>query len=105
MSGIKSGWWWNKDSPIGRMASRLDLGFIYAVIVIPFFVLGMIVTRSFYKQLLFLYGVIAVHMLVALVFYGSLRGRLPLEPIMAIFAAVGMISVFKRIGLGFRSRQ
>jgi 4-amino-4-deoxy-L-arabinose transferase-like glycosyltransferase len=86
-SGVKGGWWWNKHSPLGRIASQVDVGVVYAAVVIPGFLLGLVLTFGDWRKLFMLYGMIAVHVAAALVFYGSLRARLPIEPVMAIFAA------------------
>jgi len=88
LSGIKSGWWWSQDSIAGRLASNLDVGFLYAVVVFPLFVAGIVLTRRRWRELVFLYGVVVAHTAVALVFFGSIRGRVPVEPVIAIFAAV-----------------
>jgi hypothetical protein len=50
-----------------------------------------------------LYGLIAVHLAVALVFYGSLRARLPIEPVIAMFASAGLVrlaALVRRTGPG-----
>jgi 4-amino-4-deoxy-L-arabinose transferase-like glycosyltransferase len=88
LSGVSSGWWWNKDSFLGRMAINVDVGFVYAIIVFPLFVAGIVITRKRWRELLFLYGVVVSHTAVALVFFGSIRSRIPVEPIIAIFAAI-----------------
>jgi len=97
MSGIKSGWWWNKDGFWGKLAAGFDLGFIYAIIVIPAFLVGLVTSWKRRRDLLLLYGVVVVHNLIALVFFGSLRARLPVEPVIALFAAVGIGSVWRRL--------
>lgn len=97
MSGIRSGWWWDKNRALGKLASHFDAGIIYALLVIPLFVFGLIVTFRLYTQLLLWYGVIIVHTLLVLVFFGSLRARLPLEPLVAIFAAAGLLKLLGRL--------
>ena len=101
MSGIKSGWWFDKESPLGRLATLFDVGMIYAVFVIPLFVLGLVLTYRDRRKLFVLYGVIVVHTGAALVFHGSIRMRLPIEPVMAIFAA----EAIRHIGVRIRSRR
>jgi energy-coupling factor transporter transmembrane protein EcfT len=96
LSGVKSGWWWNKDRLLGRMASSLDVGLIYAVVVFPLFLVGLIALLRNFRELCFLYGVIAAHTLVALVFFGSLRGRIPIEPVIAMFATAGLLKIIDR---------
>jgi len=87
LSGVKSGWWWNKESGLGKIASTLDVGFVYSVFVIPLFVLGFVANLKDRRRFVFLAGLIIIHTLVSLVFHGSLRMRIPIEPVMAIFAA------------------
>ncbi len=93
MSGIKSGWWWSQDSFVGKLASSLDVGFAYAVLIIPLFVLGLVVTCRHHRRLVVLYGVVVIHTLTALVFHGSLRMRVPIEPVIAIFAAAAVYRI------------
>jgi 4-amino-4-deoxy-L-arabinose transferase-like glycosyltransferase len=93
-SGVKSGWWWNKSMLLGNLASRFDFGIVYAVLVFPCALVGVVATARAYRELYVLYAVIVVHVLVALAFYGSLRARIPIEPAMAIFAAAGGARIY-----------
>ena len=108
-SGVRGGWWWNKSKLLGSLASRLDVGIIYSIIVIPSFILGVVVTIREYRKLFALYGVILVHVLVAMMFYGSLRARVPIEPLIAVFAAAALVVFFGHVrgragrGIGVRS--
>lgn len=90
LSGIRSGWWFGTDTALGRLAASFDAGFVYAVVVFPLMIAGIVLTRRRWRDMMFLYGVIASHTAVALVFFGSLRGRVPVEPVMALFAAVAI---------------
>ena len=98
MSGVRSGWWFDKNSGLGRLAAAFDVGFLYAALVIPLFVAGLFLTRGRWRDLVFLYGVLLIHALVPLVFHGSLRMRIPIEPIMAMFAAAAILRIYDRIG-------
>jgi 4-amino-4-deoxy-L-arabinose transferase-like glycosyltransferase len=93
ISGVKSGWWWSKERFLGKLASVMDVGFAYAVVVIPLFLVGLVGSLRAFRSFLFLYGIVVVHTLVALLFHGSLRGRIPAEPVMAIFAVLGLQQV------------
>ena len=97
LSGIRSGWWWSKDSMIGRLAADVDVGFAYAIVVMPLFVAGVWSTRRRWRELAFPYGVIVVHTAIAVVFFGSLRGRLPVEPVICIFAAGALAALTRRL--------
>jgi 4-amino-4-deoxy-L-arabinose transferase-like glycosyltransferase len=99
LSGVKSGWWWNKERALGRVASSLDAGMIYAVFVIPLFAAGLVAGRRSRGRMLFLGGLVVLHTLVSLVFHGSLRMRIPIEPVIAMFAADALWRIVTRIRL------
>lgn len=101
LSGIRSGWWWSKDSTLGRLAAEVDLGFVYALVVIPLFVAGLIVTRRRWRDLALVYGVVVVHTAVAAMFFGSLRSRTPIEPVICTMAAVAAVTVARRAASRF----
>ena len=92
----------NKNSLAGRLAAEVDVGLAYAVVVIPLFVAGLWITRRRWRELALLYGVVAVHTAVAVVFFGSLRGRIPVEPVIALFAACALAAITRRLAR-FRS--
>ena len=92
LSGIRSGWWWSKESVLGRLAANVDVGFAYAVVAMPLFVAGLWMTRRRWRDLAFLHGLVIVHTAVAVVFFGSLRGRIPVEPAICIFAGVAAVA-------------
>ncbi len=104
LSGIRSGWWWSKDSVIGRLAAEVDVGFAYAIVVMPLFLAGVWSTRRRWRELAFPYGVVAVHTAIAVVFFGSLRGRIPVEPVICIFAAAALAALTARVAR-FRARS
>lgn len=93
LSGIRSGWWFDNRSALGRAASRLDVGMIYAVVVLPLFVIGLLVTRRSWRDLLFAYGIVVVHTAIAVLFFGSLRTRIPVEPMICVFAAAALVAI------------
>jgi 4-amino-4-deoxy-L-arabinose transferase-like glycosyltransferase len=98
LSGVKSGWWWSKDSTLGRVAADFDVGFAYAVVVVPLFVLGVVATFRRWRELSLPLGVVVVHTAVAMVFYGSLRSRIPIEPVMCMLAAAALAAIAGRVG-------
>jgi 4-amino-4-deoxy-L-arabinose transferase-like glycosyltransferase len=97
LSGIKSGFWWDKEKSLGALASTLDVGFIYNIVVIPSFLLGLLLTLRRWREMIFLHANILVHTVMALMFYGSLRARIPIEPVLAIWAAVALAWLLGRI--------
>jgi 4-amino-4-deoxy-L-arabinose transferase-like glycosyltransferase len=92
LSGIRSGWWFNNRSVLGRVAARLDVGMIYAIVALPLFLAGLWMTRRRWRELLFGYGVVLVHTAIAVLFFGSLRTRIPVEPMICVFAAAALAS-------------
>lgn len=101
MSGVASGWWWSKDTLFGKLATQLDVGFLYAAVTMPLFLVGIWLTRRRWRDLSFLYGVVLAHTAIGLLFYGSIRGRIPIEPVIAILAGVSLV----RIVEWFRARR
>jgi 4-amino-4-deoxy-L-arabinose transferase-like glycosyltransferase len=98
-SGVRSGWWWDKGRRFGALASSLDIVFLFSVVVIPLFVLGLFVTASRARELVNLHGVILVHTATAMIFFGSLRSRMGAEPMIAVFAgfcAMRLLSMIRR---------
>jgi 4-amino-4-deoxy-L-arabinose transferase-like glycosyltransferase len=87
LSGIRSGWWFDKDGRLGKLAASFDVGFLYSVVVVPLFVAGLLAGFKNRRRFVLLVGMVAVHTFMALVFYGSLRMRLPIEPVIGMYAA------------------
>lgn len=100
LSGIASGWWFRTDTTLGKIAASFDVGLIYAVVALPFFLFGVVVTRRRWRELLGVYGVVLVHTATVLVVFGSLRARVPVEPVIAVFAAAGVMWCFRRLRPG-----
>lgn len=96
LSGIRSGWWFDNHSALGRLAADVDVGFVYAVVVMPCFVVGWVMTRARWRDLSLVTGVVVVHTAIAAIFFGSLRTRIPLEPVMCMFAAVVAVALWRR---------
>lgn len=97
LSGIRSGWWFDRESTPGRIAAGFDAGFVYAALALPLFAAGLVVTRRRWRDLLFPYGVVVVHTAVAAVFFGSLRTRIPVEPVICVFAAAALVPLLSRL--------
>jgi 4-amino-4-deoxy-L-arabinose transferase-like glycosyltransferase len=97
LAGVKSGWWWSKESTLGKLASSLDIGFAYSVVVIPLFVIGLFLSLSSRRRWVFLIGLVALHTLVSLAFHGSLRMRIPIEPVIVMFAASAISDAAARL--------
>ncbi|MDD3642213.1 MAG: glycosyltransferase family 39 protein [Candidatus Krumholzibacteria bacterium] len=98
LSGVRSGWWWDKSRFLGGLASAFDAGFLFSAVSIPLFIAGVALSADRRRLLAPLYALILVHTLVAMIFFGSLRMRIPVEPALAIFAAAGLFGIARRIG-------
>lgn len=81
------------DLPINRfpdrMSSRLvmDMMEVITPIVFALAALGLFLTRKRWRELLFIYLMIAITVIQALVFYGIPRFRAPIEPMLILLAA------------------
>jgi len=104
LSGIRSGWWFANDSRLGHLAATVDAGFAYAIVAFPLFVAGLLLSWRRWREMMPFYGIVAAHTAVALVFFGSIRGRLPIEPVIAMFAAVALVALVRRLRPGASSR-
>ena len=94
-SGVRSGWWWDKGKRFGGLATSFDAVLVFSIVVIPLFVLGLLLTARRARSLVYLYGVIIVHTATALLFFGSLRARLGVEPVIAVFAACAALRLIE----------
>jgi 4-amino-4-deoxy-L-arabinose transferase-like glycosyltransferase len=79
------------------LLSRVDVFALYWIPVLPLFVLGLIVTARRFREFLPVYSVVLAHVLTALVFHGSLRARMPIEPVISLFAAGAFTWIVTRI--------
>jgi len=93
LSGVKSGWWWDKGRTLGRAASAVDVVFAYSIVAIPLFLAGLALAAREARRLLVYHAIVLVHTATALVFYGSLRSRAPVEPVIAIFASYAIARI------------
>ena len=75
---------------VARVVSQADVFALYWILVLPLFVFGLFTTGRYYRRLLPLYAVVATHVLLSLIFHGSLRARMPIEPIITILAAAAI---------------
>jgi len=85
--------------PLGEMLLGADVGWLYSLVAMPLFLLGMAVTARKWRTLALLYAVVASNTLVALAFHGSLRARSPVEPVIAVFAGATMAALLCRTRL------
>jgi len=88
----------SEGSALARLASRVDVFTLYWIPVLSLFVLGLLTTARYYRRLMPLYAVLAAHVLLAMLFHGSLRARMPIEPIISILAAAAAVAVVMSAG-------
>lgn len=94
-----TGHWQRRDSPLLGGLARVDPFLVWSVLVMPFAALGLIRAltgpRRWFLSLPAL--MIAAFTLGALLFWGALRMRVPIEPLVALYAAVGFEDARRRI--------
>jgi hypothetical protein len=99
--GGGTGGWQRPGSPLGRLLRAVDPFLIWSLIVIPLAIVGLARSlrgpRRWFQSLPV--WLIAYFTLGALVFWGSLRLRVPAEPLVVILAAVGFEAVRGRLRL------
>jgi len=96
-----TGRWFQRDSTPDRLLRLLDPLLLWSVIVLPFALWGLVRTLRWTRrhfQLLPLL-VIATFTLGAVVFWGALRMRVPAEPLVVLYAGVGLSDVTRRVRL------
>ena len=97
--GSGTGAWQRAGSPLEGWLKRLDPLLIWSLVVLPLAIWGLVRTlrgaRRWFQALSVL--VILYFTLGALVFWGALRMRLPIEPLVVLLAAVGVDDVRRRL--------
>jgi len=96
-----TGRWFQRDSTPDRLLRLLDPLLLWSVIVLPLALWGLARTlrwtRRHFQSLPLL--VIATFTLGAVVFWGALRMRVPAEPLVVLYAGVGLSDVTRRVRL------
>jgi 4-amino-4-deoxy-L-arabinose transferase-like glycosyltransferase len=97
--GGGTGTWQRQGSPLGGLARRIDPLAAWSLLVLPFALWGVARTlsgpRRWFQSLSLL--VVIYFTLLSLVFWGALRMRVPVEPLIALFAAVGFEDARRRV--------
>lgn len=97
--GGGTGAWQRPGSPLGRLLGRLDPLALWSLAVFPLALWGAFLTlrgpRRWFQSLSL--WIIVYFTLLAVVFFGSLRMRVPVEPLVALLAALGLEDVRRRI--------
>ena len=95
-------WWLPPDSPFQRVAQFLDPLLISYGLLIPFFLWGawLAIRRPRQGAIVIVLAVVAQAVLASL-YWGSLRFRVPVEPFLILLAASGAVSIVR----GWRERR
>jgi 4-amino-4-deoxy-L-arabinose transferase-like glycosyltransferase len=97
--GGGTGVWQRPGSPLTAILSRLDPLLLWSLAIFPAALWGLAVSlfdprRGFHSLCLW---VILYFCLLAVVFFGSLRMRAPVEPLVALYAAAGIHDLLRRL--------
>lgn len=75
----------------------LHLLFVPYAVIISFGVWGLIISRRKWRELSLFYFFIAANLLVMLLFFVSSRYRLPIVPVLILFASVGIYDTYEKL--------
>jgi 4-amino-4-deoxy-L-arabinose transferase-like glycosyltransferase len=110
--GVLTKQWRRSGTPLDALVELLDPLFVYSLLVLPLAVVGVVITlrgpRRLFQSLPLI--TIAASTLGAIVYWGALRMRMPVEPLVLFYAAVGADVLVKRwrvrrSGLGLVERH
>jgi hypothetical protein len=89
--------WRRYGTPLDRLVALLDPLTVWSLVVLPLALWGVVVTLRGPKRLFqsLPLVVIAFFTLSAVVYWGALRMRMPIEPLVVLYAAVGADALWK----------
>jgi hypothetical protein len=94
-----TGTWRRSDSPLGALTRWIDPLFAWSIVTLPFGIWGTVRVvrgpRRWFQALTLL--VILYFTALAVVYWGSLRTRVPIEPLVALLVAIGADNVYQRL--------
>jgi len=97
--GSGAGEWRRPESPIGRLLAVVDPLRLWSLALFPLAAWGAVLTvrgpRRWFQSLSL--WVILYFSLLAVVFFGALRMRMPVEPLIALLGAVGISDLRRRL--------
>jgi hypothetical protein len=96
--GSGTGTWSREGSPVARVLAIADPLLLWSLFAFPFAIGGLVVTLRGPKRLFLSLPalVIAFFTALAVVYWGALRMRVPVEPLIALYAAAGADALSKR---------
>jgi 4-amino-4-deoxy-L-arabinose transferase-like glycosyltransferase len=90
--GGRTGSWQKRGSPVDRLRGLVDPLLLWSLVVLPLALWGVVTTlrspRALYLSLPLL--IVLAFTLGAIVYWGSLRLRVPTEPLVTVYAAAGL---------------
>jgi hypothetical protein len=94
-----TGTWSRAGSPSARLLAIADPLLLWSLLAFPFAIGGLVVTLRGPKRLFLSLPAIAIAFFTALsvVYWGALRMRVPVEPLIALYAAAGADALAKRL--------
>jgi len=94
-----TGTWSREGSPIGALLAFADPLLAWSLLAFPFAIAGLVITLRGGKRLFLSLPAIAIFFFTALsvVYWGALRMRVPVEPLIALYAAVAADALAKRL--------
>ena len=97
--GGATGTWSREGSPLGRLLAVADPLLLWSLLAFPFAIGGLAVTLRGGKRLFLSLPAITIAFFTALavVYWGALRMRVPVEPLIALYAAAGADALVKRL--------
>jgi len=97
--GGGTGSWQRPGSPLGALLGRLDPLVLWSLAILPLAAWGTVLcfrgSRRWFQSLSV--WVIVYFTVLGVVFFGSLRMRAPIEPLVALLAALGLDDLWRRI--------
>jgi 4-amino-4-deoxy-L-arabinose transferase-like glycosyltransferase len=97
--GGGTGNWQRPGSPFNAVLSRLDPLRLWSIVIFPFALWGLLLSlrgpRRWFQSLSL--WVILYFCLLTVVFFGSLRMRVPVEPLVVLWSAAGMLDARRRL--------
>lgn len=89
-------WDYNKHSHHPRLKKVYKtIGLLSSGVLFPFMLLGIVVSWKERKKFFLFYLLILYFSSLAIIFYGDIRLRAPLDPFLLIFASLGMVKIWE----------
>ena len=94
-----TGTWSREGSPLGALVAVADPLLVWSLLAFPLAIAGLVITLRGDKRVFLSLPAIAIVFFTALsvVYWGALRMRVPVEPLTALYAAVGADALAKRV--------